>query len=1187
MKKFTRLLTLLVCLTSLFAVKAQETVVYQQSFENLNVSDHSFAPEGWGHIVDSMEPFSYGSNIYVPYKNPTTGGALDGKGFLKAGSQLLEDEDPYNPDPWSGHKEKNAKDYLVTPAINGVVSFYLKNDGSGNVKIYKCSKNGAKYVVDEAKVFKEIASSEITAEWKLFELPVVSDGSCLAFRLENVGIDELSVKQSGTPTPAPAGYLEKFDGLDVSKHDFAPKGWSHIVAKYFDAEAYEDFYVDYQNPATDGQDGAYLKAGSQNLGAGWVTETVNDYLVTPAIGGEVSFYLKKYKNSSNVKVFKAEKKAGKFTIGASVKVVKSAELSEVEWKKITIPAVAEGTYLAFRLEDIAIDEFSAEKLVTIPSLEIVSLTNQTETKGGYVVVTPDNKFEIVCDVTVRNSGTVDLTPGMENYSLTVFRKNAGKEEVLATVAIDQALAMGATSTPIRVVAKVDAGTEAARLQYSVKENISNQVKNIAWIESKPAAPELKLTNENGNEIEATDVIDFGLLKDAAVTKSFNIVNDGFAPLNITGLTLPEGYTTTFKVPAVVAAQGSAVVEVTLNNAKAGTFSGKVVVTGEKVAAKEVAVIGAVIDANVWYEDFEAKEIPSNMIFGENWKLSTFPVILGTETNKQWAENGISTEPSMLVTPLLKVKAGQAFTIRAGKRNTNSLLSVYYSADRVNWTLAKKVDISEFTNDKAGSSYDNFKFTMMSFDNIPEGEWYIGLEGGYVRVDDLFGYELVAVDHDFFVNSANIPVKAMVNYPATATVNVKNLGVVEAAGSYAVKLYVNNEVVAEAETEEFPLGDKSFDITFTPHVAGTFPAYVEISAGNVVVETAETEITISEESAEGANKIGAQTVSLKGEVPARFNYKNSESQTIYTAERLAAAGVVSGSKIIKLSYDGYCTSDKNVVSNISIYLENTTDVNPSVDAPKDVAGMTLVYNGDVEIIKGGSSTNSVAMLAAPLATPFEYTGNNLRVIVVAKSTSYKQVYFEADATVQDATIYKYSDGDITKATWYAGAMPLANFYTQREVPTLSGKVYTEEYGPLPNVKVKLVSNNVLYTAVTNAEGVYSMKVFQTDKKYSAVIDEIPEYVPYTHAELIDMSKGSQVINFCVSPLSGVENIEAAGLAVYGAKGCIVVKATAAEMVNVYNIAGRLVRNVNVEEGTTTVDGLMAGFYIVNGSKVLVR
>lgn len=70
-------------------------------------------------------------------------------------------------------------------------------------------------------------------------------------------------------------------------------------------------------------------------------------------------------------------------------------------------------------------------------------------------------------------------------------------------------------------------------------------------------------------------------------------------------------------------------------------------------------------------------------------------------------------------------------------------------------------------------------------------------------------------------------------------------------------------------------------------------------------------------------------------------------------------------------------------------------------------------------------------------------------------------------------------------------------------------------------------------------------------------------------------------------SGVEDVvEESALKVYGAQGNVVVETENPCQVNVYNVAGALVRSLQVESGRTEI-ALPQGFYIVNGQKVIVK
>ena len=997
----------------------------------------------------------------------------------------------------------------------------------------------------------------------------------------------------GTRAETVSNYLESFENMSVNKGlKFAPPSWGRISDSYMDD--YEDTYVvEYTNPSG-GQKGSFLKVGEQqplvydDWEMGYVPYTLNDYLITPAVGGKVSFYLKKtgsLYSQPNVQIYLCTKQGKEFELGDLKKEITYTQITD-SWTQFSIPDLPVGTYLAFRMDQVGIDEFFAETAEAGKNISMDFKTVQLMSKPK-PVTTEDNKVEVTIDATINNIGEVDLTPGMKNYSLSIVREEGNQMVELVNVPVDQSVKIGQSSQPIRLTATFDAGTETQELKYSVRENLTQNVKFVAKIVTKPYRPEMILCEkQNDTPLDAATVIDFGFLKKDPVTKTFRIMNTGFAPLNITALTLPEGYTTTLNTPVEVAPNGQVDFPITLGVNKTGSFSGKLVIKGDNVANLEYDLLGVVLDKNGWYEDFESNRFPSNMVVGENWAITNFPGLLVTETNGYWAQNSNSSEPTMLITPKLKVKKGESFNLKGSKRNSNSKLKIYYSADRAEWQLAKSVSISEFSSEKMNAaSADAYKFTPFTLENIPEGEWYIGIEGGYVRVDDLYGFSLVPVEHDFYFSSLQIPETGMVNFDVQASAYIRNLAAVEDADSYTVKLYMNGEVVAEAATSEFMAQqEKAFNVTFTPHKEGVFDIYFEIAVGDVVYKSKTQKITIKKEMIENKTVVGANGV-MVNTVPLSPFYKNSASQTIYTADEL---GLTPGTMITKISYEGYCTSAQELIPDIAIYIENTKDSQVDASAPRDVNEMTLVYKGKYSFLKGGSRDKAEVMLSQEFNEPFEYTGQNLRIVLESTCDTYKYVYFTAEENKPGHTIYKASDHGLDATTWKVNSnMPIVTIYSEKTPKLLSGMVRSVSYGPLRGIKVKLISGNVLYESLTNGIGQYAINVVQDTKDYQAVIDEIPNYQPYYHEELINLSTGNKVVNFIVSPLSGVDEMGADGFAVYGTKGGIVVTTTTPQVISIYNIAGRLVNSVNVEEGRTTIEGLMAGFYIVNGTKVMVR
>lgn len=83
--------------------------------------------------------------------------------------------------------------------------------------------------------------------------------------------------------------------IDVTDHEFkAASGWGHIAESYYDNEEWETYWVTYTYSTTAGVGGTgALKVGDQTIGSWSNSQAVNDLLVTPAVTGTSSIYVKK------------------------------------------------------------------------------------------------------------------------------------------------------------------------------------------------------------------------------------------------------------------------------------------------------------------------------------------------------------------------------------------------------------------------------------------------------------------------------------------------------------------------------------------------------------------------------------------------------------------------------------------------------------------------------------------------------------------------------------------------------------------------------------------------------------------------------------------------------------------------------------------------------------------------------
>ena len=135
--------------------------------------------------------------------------------------------------------------------------------------------------------------------------------------------------------------------ISTTAHDFkVASGWGHSVEKHtvFDYYSYEstDYYVSYEYNATAGRDGSgALDVHSQTIGDSYNDDTkaVKDLIVTPAITGKSSIYVKNTKSwmTSTIEFYAVTFENGKYKVGDKLTVDVPASFSD--WTKIEIPDV--------------------------------------------------------------------------------------------------------------------------------------------------------------------------------------------------------------------------------------------------------------------------------------------------------------------------------------------------------------------------------------------------------------------------------------------------------------------------------------------------------------------------------------------------------------------------------------------------------------------------------------------------------------------------------------------------------------------------------------------------------------------------------------------------------------------------------------------------------------------------------
>ena len=939
----------------------------------------------------------------------------------------------------------------------------------------------------------------------------------------------LSTAKAETVSP----YSYGFDGLDVSEHDFAPTGWNHIV------DSYAGDYVSYTAYDEGGQDGgAYLGVGSQELGYSWDAQEVFDLLVTPPVSGDVSFYAKQSSSSGSVEIYTVTKNGFQYEMGAAYEVELPA-LSTTEWTQIVIPSVPEGTMLGIRGQNVGIDSFSAAS-AEIELKKAMAITEIVGEDTDEFNADAEGNVTFKLTVKVKNTGETVLNPGDEGYSVDIVNYS-NDNAVVGTAQVPVALQPGETSEAFDVVARISGITEPGenRWRFDVRENLTGVQTYVGWYYLYAYLPMLEVAiDETYDTVENGTTVDFGTSREPVEKLIYIMNSDGGAPLNVTAIDMPEGFSYTLNavtdnnevgepiagVPFEIAAHGKALMTVTMTTDVVGTRSGNISISTEGAEPFVMPVAGVVVDPSKLFVNFEDRNFPEGTYNepSEDGEILWTVASVGSYSEPNYAADHSRVEPlTKFVLPKMKVEEGDVMSFRAAKKNTGVHLNVLYSADRKSWTTAKA--ISEDAADEADRFSDegytnNYEFKTFTVDNIPAGEWYVAFEGGYVRVDDIMAYTMLEVpDYDLIVEGASFPSTAMVNYASTASATIVNIGKADVKeGELTAKIYLNDEEAASASVPAIASGESAtITIAFTPHQAGA--TTIRMAVEGVATADATAEMTVAEETTSNYVQVGEASTSTSGG-PFKFYNKRSITEIIYPKE---AINIPAGTKILGLTFKGYY-SGKNVQSDINVYIANEQG---TAFKGYDVTGMTQ-YSGVFDMTNGGgSSSNPIDVITVTFPEGIVYNGENIRIVTTAYSNGWQSVYFEVDNNYSSAAQQKASESGSLEdleadASWSAlSYMPVAYFAVEKDATTISGTVTAKESGAaIEGAEVKLTSGDVEYAGTTGADGRYEFAVKQDALTYNMEVAK-EGYFTY-RSNGISFAEGSAVKDVEMDEATGI-------------------------------------------------------------------
>lgn len=752
----------------------------------------------------------------------------------------------------------------------------------------------------------------------------------------------------------------------------------------------------------------------------------------------------------------------------------------------------------------------------------------------------DNRISgLVQSLTLTNTGDVALNPGDEGYTLTLF--SYGVSTDCQTYTPEVALAPGEEKTievhwdfdftPLDAAyeEKGKYGTDGKAWDtFRVRENVTGSESGYIgpWMDVFPYRVSFNLVPENsGTELDAP--INFGFVS-APATKKYRIRATGAADVTVTSIEVPSGFTvapaTPFTVKGMLTSSSDnfQTIEITADPTIAtGVLSGDMIITAEGADAPKSYKLQAVAMAeDDFYENFETVGKPKGWVVGKYWdryELSTQLKGDGNRYGYQHSRSG-SGDATMLITPRLSFAEGgkmQFDAARISSYSSDTRVKVYWSADRGDWTLLKTVDTKGA--DGAEQLPVMGKWGTYTLDNIPSGDGYIAFEGLYIYIDNVYGGQLAKVDYDVMITSFQAPKTGKVNDPVAVTLTLDNMLADKGidADAYTMQLFADGRLVASAPAPAIDADAKGieYSMSYTPHTAGVVELKGVFTLGSYVVASS-AKVDVAAETSTELKTVGTVAdppsySETSANIPLKTNYRNSESQSIYTEEFLSKYGIVPGTRIDGIMYEAYCTDNLKegeiVQGTFTVAFKTVEEYSPDKSNPyvltdaETVASKNMIYD-----IHNSGKNNYYPFIDLNFAKPYVYNGGNLMISMKSETPDkslYKSTTYKKDTSVKNASIYRFKDDTKSFATsTYSEettGIPVVNFKLYHEPATASGKVTDSEGNPVKDVTVSYVSGDVMYSSLTGEDGTYSMEIYRPALEYTVTADN--ENYPVATAE----------------------------------------------------------------------------------------
>lgn len=1028
----------------------------------------------------------------------------------------------------------------------------VTNVGQNPLSITSIANQGAFKATYSEENIESLASADVTFTFAPTDAGVFEETFEIVF--SNGDPVNVTVKGEAISSDIPDGYYqETFDGVSAE----------NLIPLYWQVSPSETGFSVYENEVGD----KGLQYTAENPESIYWGEYGDEYfIISPMVSGRVMAFVRKTSTSSaSVKFYNFSRDGNKFTRGDEITDVElSGELSNTDWTLASFNVTEQ--YVGVLLSRAAIDCFAAETLVPVTAITV----DKPVSVPDRVTANAEGLATIPFSVTLTNMGTVDVTGSQYHYYI-----KDGDGVTLATFDGEDLLCGESKTVEGSFEYQIkDTEADSERFRVDVSEDLSNTSLYITWITVYAYKAILQINAESGGQL--SQPLGMGYFKGERST-AVALYNRGTAPLTVTAIEAVDGLVTTLpegtNLPVEIPAEESVLLQIDI--AAPGSYVGEcVTITHNGSGATGLQMEAVRVADDVFFEDFESGAFGDTWFVGDNWTIrdrggNYNPEM--TSYNRLYAAHGNLDDTTLLVTPRLQVAEGEALRFTAYKRGANSTLSVYYSPDRNNWTRAEAISFDAQNSEE--------EKTVAS---IPAGEYYIGFMGGYVGIDNVFGYrEAAALPHDaMIVSFTGQKNTGMVNYVDTFTVITRNM--LAEPDSYIVRLIDNGTIIDSLLVEEAAIDTLTF--AYTPHEAGTHAMKAAIAAENYLVESPEFAYEVEEERLQN-NVVVNYGTGTSVSLPLQLNFKHTASQMLYTAEMLS--GIAVGEKITSIAFPYKRYTSKLPQHDAKVWI-GSSEATELTGNTISIEGLTLIYEGKLHIEQGKDD----CALTFSLPTPMEYDGKGLCIVIAADSAEYASTVSFYTNNVGNNQVLRYAvDGtDLTQApdrfatqsATLGQTLPVLYVGLEVEPPYVSGYIYTSDQRvPVPDTHITFTRDNVIYSTTSDETGAYMLYVLQNGE-YKVVIEK-DGYLPCEIDETVIMEGTSLQRDFEIELLTGLETARKAQCKVYVVDGiCHVEAAENILSLHVISMGGSTMTAKRPAASHDTIDMryMPDGVYVVN-------